>query len=198
MNGMGIFEGSPSKNHTPFVAFNRVKPKYRDPEEVALRKYPGRFFRPVKLVSGGGAYKAADFSFGPGHSPAPFTDRDEQFLPVGGRPLPGDYPEDIRPYSGPGWDFISPEPSAEGLGQEKTSMWDKLVKTVTEAAPKLQETYKKYKGKSKSAKATQDAPRYTPPEPWLPPKPDNTWLYIGIAGTAVVVVGVGAYLLLRR
>jgi hypothetical protein len=198
---MGVFEGSPKKNKSPFVAFSRVKPKYKDPSEVALRKYPKRFFRSAEMTSGGGAYKAATFKFGAGHRPAAFTSKDEEFVPAGTHPFPGDFPEDIRPYSGPGWDFIEPYGSAEGIGQDapakKESGWDKLVSTVTAAVPQATEAWKKYKKGSKTKKLTQDAP--APAPVYIPPPPpDNTLLYTGMAVGGVLVVGLTAYLLLRR
>lgn len=194
LNGMGVFEGSPKGSKSPFVAFSRVKPKYKDPSEVALRKYPKRFFRSAEMTSGGGAYKAATFKFGQGTRPPAFTEKDEQFVPAETRPFPGDFPADIRPYSGPGWDFVEPYSSAEGFGQAKEpSTWDKLVSKVTEYVPKAADAWSKYKGGKKATAA----PVYTP-APYTPPPPaDYTWTYVAIGG-GVIVVGLTAYLLLRR
>lgn len=198
LNGMGVFEGRPKGNKSPFVAFSRVKPKYKDPSEVALRKYPSRFFRSAAMTSGGGAYKAATFKFGQGTRPPAFTSKDEEFVPASTHPFPGDFPEDIRPYSGPGWDFIEPYGSAEGIGQDaakEPTGWDKLLTTVTAAVPKATELWSKYKGKIKPAKAA--APTAAPVMYNPPPPADNTWTYVAIGG-GVLVVGLTAYLLLRR
>ena len=188
INGMGLFEGRPGGNSSPFVAFSRVKPKYKAPEEVALNKYPARYFRPAVMTSEGGAYKQARFKFGKGERPASFTSKDEAFVPVGGRPLPGDYPEDIRPYSGPGWDFVEPYSSAEGLGQNESG-FTKFINKVVEFAPKAIEAIK--------------GPRAAPTMPinymqqQAQPEKSNALTY-AIIGGGVLVVGLGAYLLLRR
>ena len=174
----GVFQEEPrivAIKNVP--SLDRPAPLFMPEERVVLRggmrvAVPGSMigFRPARAVQ---------------YDPA----IDDQFYATNMRPLPGSFPADIRPTT-------EPHPSAEGFGQEWVT---KLTAAVEKAAPKVAEAV----ARARALRAAQKGAAPAPAPSLMPVQQEqapgmSTGMMVLIAGGGLLVVGLAAYLLMRK